>query len=266
MWYDWVNGGLGGRIGKDGMNAGPPVFGAGESLQPIEGQERLSPVLIEDHEILVDSGGPGEYRGGCGVRKSATLGDAEDTVMSYACDRARSVTWGMRGGLPSLPHGVWLTRNGETQFLGAVFSIAPLSSGDYFSRPSAGGGGLGDPLRRDPARVLDDVIDGYVSIERAERDYGVVVKAVDAARDLYEVDYDRTGLVRADIRQQRHKWLEQSPEQVAESYRDGEIGILDAVRRYGVVLDWGTGELLPRSTTQFRNMLARRSAEYWGEP
>ena len=104
--------------------------------------------------------------------------------MSYCCDRARSITWGMNGGLPSIPHGVWLNkgRDGE-RFLGAVFSNVSVVPGDFFTRPSAGGGGFGDPLVRDPEAVLTDVADGYVSIGRARRDYGVVVEEVDADLD-----------------------------------------------------------------------------------
>ncbi len=73
--------------------------------------------------------------------------------MSYLCDRARSITWGIEGGLPSIPHGVWLNKGtDEERFLGAVFSDVPIRSGDTFTRPSAGGGGFGDPLERDPER------------------------------------------------------------------------------------------------------------------
>ena len=97
----------------------------------LEGQERLSPVLTTGHEIATDSGGPGKFRGGCGVEKG---GDPDArrarTVMSYCCDRARSITWGIEGGLPSIPHGVWLTRAGGSEFLGAVFSNVPVGEGD----------------------------------------------------------------------------------------------------------------------------------------
>ena len=60
----------------------------------------------------------------------------------------------------------------------------------------------------------------------------------------------------------RRGWLEEDAEGVAERYRDGELDILDLVRRYGVILDWGTGELLP-ARRQFREMLQRRSASHW---
>ncbi|TXK90225.1 hydantoinase B/oxoprolinase family protein, partial [Parageobacillus sp. SY1] len=185
MWYDWMAGGHGGRSDRDGANAMSPVFGVGLSIQPCEGQERLSPVITTKHEIIPDSGGPGKFRGGCGVEKGGIIAEAQDAVMSYCCDRARSVTWGIFGGLPSIPHGAILNPNTEKErYLGTIFSNVKIQKGDVFTRPSAGGGGLGDPLERDPKAVLEDVIDGYVTIERAEKDYGVVIKEIDKDIDL----------------------------------------------------------------------------------
>lgn len=266
MWYDWMVGGWGGRNGKDGSNATAPIFGVGLAVQPLEAQERLCPVLTTGHEILVDSGGPGRFRGGCGVEKGALLREAESTVMSYLCDRARSITWGIEGGLPSIPHGVWLNKGTERErFLGAVFSNVPVGSGDVFTRPSAGGGGFGDPLEREPAAVLEDVADGYVSVERARKDYGVVVREIDVELDEYKIDEEETERERERIRAERHTWLEEDPDSVAARYREGELDVHDLVRRYGVVLDWGTGELLQKTTGQYRAMLKRRMVEHWVE-
>src|SRR5256886_6468267 len=142
--------------------------------------------------------------------------------MSYMCDRARSITWGIEGGLPSIPHGVWLTRDGERSFLGAVFSNVECGSGDEFTRPSAGGGGFGDPVERDPAAVREDVADGYVTIERARKDYGVAVREVDADLAQYEVDEEETARERERIRAERRGWLEADAEDVAARYRSGE--------------------------------------------
>jgi N-methylhydantoinase B len=264
MWYDWMVGGWGGRNGRDGSNCTAPIFGVGLAVQPLEGQERLCPVVTTQHAIRTDSGGPGRFRGGCGVEKGATLTAAERTVMSYSCDRARSIAWGIEGGLPSLPHGVWLNPGNQNErFLGAVFSNVPIKEGDMFTRPSAGGGGYGDPLERDPERVCEDIADGYVSIERALRDYGVVIREVDAEMSEYEVDSEATEAARTAFAAARRGWLEEDAESVAKRYRDGELDVLDLVRHYGVILDWGTGELLPKTTVTFREMLQRRSASHW---
>lgn len=264
MWYDWMAGGWGGRHGKDGSGATAPVFGVGLAVQPLEGQERLSPVLTSHHSLAIDSGGPGQFRGGVGVEKGGVLTDASQTVMSYCCDRARSITWGIAGGLPSIPHGVWLNKGTDRErFLGSVFSSVPVEAGDSFTRPSAGGGGLGDPLKRDIESVVEDVIDGYVSVERAAADYGVVILAVDPELDEYDVDQAATLALRAEQRAQRRGWLEQNPEELAEGYRAGEVDMLDMIRKYGVIVDWGTGQLLPETTRQFRETLVRRSAQHW---
>lgn len=266
MWYDWMAGGWGGRATKDGSGATAPVFGAGLAVQPVEGQERLTPVLTTHHQLLTDSGGPGRYRGGVGIEKGGILMDATDAVMSYCCDRARSVTWGIAGGLPSLPHGVWLNKGSDEQrYLGSVFSSVPVQSGDSFTRPSAGGGGFGDPLERPAEEVLEDVIDEYVSIERAALDYGVVIIEHDAEVDDFEIDETATAELRAHIRGSRHRWLEEEPEAVAQRYRAGEIGVMDVIRRHGVILDWGTGELFPTTTQQYRDLMARRSAGGWAD-
>ncbi len=264
MWYDWMAGGWGGRSSKDGSTATAPVFGVGLAVQACEGQERLTPVLTTMHRIGTDSGGPGRFRGGCGVEKGGTLTDADASVMSYCCDRARSITWGIEGGLPSIPHGVWLNRDTENErFLGSIFSSVPVQPGDTFYRPSAGGGGFGDPLDRTPDEVLEDVIDEYVSIERAAADYGVVVIPIDPELDRYEIDRERTAEQRAHIRAHRRGWLEEDPERIAAQYRAGEIDLLDVIRRHGVILDWGTGELFVETTRQHREQMVRRSAAHW---
>ncbi len=139
MWYDWMVGGWGGRNGKDGSNATAPIFGVGLAVQPLEGQERLSPVVTTGHQILPDSGGPGRFRGGCGVEKGATLTDADGTVMSYCCDRARSITWGIERRAPvDSPRRVAEPRSPDERFLGAVFSDVPIVPGRYVHPPVGG--------------------------------------------------------------------------------------------------------------------------------
>jgi N-methylhydantoinase B len=267
MWYDWMVGGWGGRNGKDGSNATAPVFGVGLAVQPLEGQEVLSPILTTGHEFVMDSGGPGRHRGGLGVEKGAVVLEASDATVSYVCDRARSITWGLSGGLPSIPHGVWLNKGAsDEEFLGAMFATRKVRPGDQLTRPSAGGGGYGDPLEREPERVCDDVADGYVSIERALKDYGVVVEAVDEELATYAVDWSATQEARDSIRASRDEWLSIDPEQVAVRYRAGEIDALDAIRQFGVILDWGTGELLARTTATFRDEVFRRSSRHWIPP
>lgn len=265
MFYDWLPGGWGGRNGKDGCNVTTACFGTGLMSQPVEGQERANPILTTEFQILTDSAGPGKWRGGAGVRKTSVMLEADKTVISYICDRERAVVWGIEGGLPSMPHGLTLRRAGSQrdEWLGAIFSDVPIGPGDTFSRPTAGGGGFGDPLERDPALVLQDVMDDYVSVARAAKDYGVVVTVIDAELCKYAVDTEATAVERASIRAQRPTWLATDPEAVAAAYRAGTLDQLDVVRRYAVLLDWDSGALLMESTRQFREMFRRRTSGQW---
>ena len=159
---------------------------------------------------------------------------------------------------------MWLNRGTpDEQYLGALFSNVPVGPGDTFERPSAGGGGFGDALERDPKAVLEDVIDGYVSVGRAAKDYGVVIHAIDPEIDEYELDEDATKTLREELRSTRLDKLKEDPESVAERYNAGELDQLDLVRHYGVILDWATGELLPTTTQQYREQMTKRSSSHW---
>jgi N-methylhydantoinase B len=90
-----------------------------------------------------------------------------------------------------------------------------------------------------------------------------VLRVVDADLAEYEVDAEATQREREHIRRHRRAWIEEDPQRAAERFRNGEIGVLDVVRRYAVLLDWETGAVLDRSTAQFREMFKRRSADHW---
>ncbi len=265
MFYEWLPGGWGGRNGKDGADVTTACFGTGLMSQPNEGNERVNPTRTTEFQIKRDSAGPGKWRGGVGVQKTSLLLEAEGAVMSYICDRERAVVWGVEGGLPSMPHGLTIRRAGEDtdKWLGSVFSDYPVYTGDEFARPTAGGGGFGDPLERDPEHVMEDVIDDYVSIERAKVDYGVVVKAIDPDLCKYEIDAAATQAARAEIRANRKDWARMDPHAVSARYKAGEIDSLDAVRRFAVILDWESGEVLEKTTAQFRESFEKRSVAHW---
>lgn len=144
-------------------------------------------------------------------------------------------------------HSAWCSAHEEgedAEFLGTIFSNVKVKKGDKFTRPSAGEGGLGDSLEREPKDVLEDVIDGYVSIERAKKDYGVVIKEIDREIDLFEIDGEATEHAREYIRVNRKKWLEEDPDIVMGKYHRGELDLLDLIRHYGI--------------------MKKRSLGYWG--
>ena len=162
---------------------------------------------------------------------------------------------------------MWLNKGTEGErFLGSNFSSVPVQSGDSFVRPSAGGGGYGDPLERTYQEVLDDVIDGYVSVGRAAKDYGVVINVIDPDLDDYIVDESASAALRHDIASKRVGWLAESAAQVSAKYISGEIDMLDVIRRHGVILDWGTGELYAETTREHRVLMERRSSSHWAIP
>ena len=94
-------------------------------------------------------------------------------------------------------------------------------------------------LKRDPQRVRDDVVDDYVSVERARKDYGVVLKVVDEDLAEYEIDEAATRAERRHIAANRKQWLEEDPEQIAARFRAGQIDMYDVIRQHGVICDWG---------------------------
>src|SRR5699024_8400519 len=108
-----------------------------------------------------------------------------------------------------------------------------------------------------------DVIDGYVSMDRAAKDYGVVITEIDAELDEYEVDEAATTRARARIRSERASLLDPDPAEVPRRDREDAITVHDVTRRYRVGLDWGTGERLEKSTGQFRESMRARSAAHW---
>lgn len=264
IYYDWLTGGWGGRYGKDGPAPLTPVFGVGLTNQPIEAHERLCPIEVEKVTILQDSCGPGKWRGGPGLEKTFKTVSSNRMILSYCCDRERSVPLGVFGGGPGVPHGVHLNPGTpQESYLGVAFSGYRLQDGDKVWRPSSGGGGYGDPMEREPQKVMEDVIDGYVSLERARADYGVVIRPVDPEIDAYEIDEPATGRERQNIRQMRLSWLETDPQEVSQQVLAGKITPLDAIRRHGVILDRTTQQVLPNTTRVFRQTLRERCAPYW---
>ena len=267
MWYDWMVGGWGGRNGRDGSNCTSPVFGVGLGRPAPRGpgapEPRRSPAATRSSPTQAARGASAAA---AAWRRAATLTQAERTVVSYCCDRARSITWGIEGGLPSIPHGVWLNKGTDDErFLGAIFSNVEIEEGTSSPARPPAAEGYGDPLERDP----DAVLRGRHRRLRHDRPRAQGLRRRGPARSTrsssqYEVDAAATERERARIAAERKGWLEADPEEIARSYRDGELDVLDLVRQYAVIVDWGTGELLPNTTQQFRAMVERRAASKWG--
>jgi N-methylhydantoinase B len=170
--YELVLSGTAARPDRDGCEALSMAFNA--SNIPVESQEANQPVLVERFELIPDSGGPGRFRGGTGIRRDLRL-LLEDGRLTNNTERHRFAPWGLFGGQPGRP-GVTLIDPG-TPAERRVHSKASdtFAYGDVVSFQQPGAGGYGPPGERDPAAVARDVVEGYVSVEGARLDYGVVV-------------------------------------------------------------------------------------------
>jgi N-methylhydantoinase B len=160
-------GGSGARPDKDGLSA--TAFPSGVRTIPIEATETIAPVLFGRREFRDGSGGAGAFRGGLG--QVIEIGGADGMPISLLCnfERVEHPARGRNGGHAGAPGRVALLSGRPIGPKGRQ-TVPP---GDMIRLELPGGGGHGDPRRRDPTLVAADVADGLVSPESAERDYGV---------------------------------------------------------------------------------------------
>ena len=178
----WVHmeifeGSYGGRHGMDGMDAVDTLY-ANTRNNPIEDIESHLPLRVRRYELREDVCGAGRWRGGLGsVREFEYLDDGGGSVEGEGHGYR---PWGFRGGGDGQPASLVLERaDGSSAGLPSKVPHTVVTAGDCFVCEGPAGGGYGDPLERDPAQVLDDVLDGYLSAGTAERDYGVVITGGD---------------------------------------------------------------------------------------
>ena len=176
--YEYPEGGWGGAEGRDGQSAIYSIVGNTWNL-PVEAIEMKYPLRIDRYELRRDSGGPGKWRGGLSVRRDYRL-LAPSGELSVLGNRVRVPPYGLFGGHNGAPARYRLDpgtpdeRPAAPEF-GAKKSMVPLAHQQVVAQETAGGGGYGDPLERDPAAVVRDVEYGYVSGRSAFEDYGVVI-------------------------------------------------------------------------------------------
>jgi N-methylhydantoinase B len=178
IFYEYPAGGTGGFDGGDGSNT---VRTWTESdmttLQPIEAVEQLYPVRVEATVLREDSGGPGRWRGGLGLTRAVRI-LAPATRLSVLAERAVLPPFGVCGGGAGATNRFWIRRAGrpvQPSALPGKVSGFPVEPDDVLLMESSGGGGFGDPLEREPARVAADLAEGYVTPAAAEAVYGVVL-------------------------------------------------------------------------------------------
>ena len=173
-----VGGGGGARPIKDGLGPHNDAIN-----MPVEAMEMEFPILVDCLEYVTDSGGAGRFRGGLGVRKGYRA--LADMYVGSHSNRHKIPAPGMHGGGPGMGTRYFI-EGGEDgpRPLPRNCSEVPVPVGHRVTVMTGGGGGYGDPLSRDPARVLADVVNGIVSRESAERDYAIVFAPAGDGIDL----------------------------------------------------------------------------------
>ena len=164
--------------GADGASA--PIHNM--SNTPIESIEAYHPLLVRRYGFIPDTAGAGRYRGGLGmVREFELLHD--EATLQIRSDRARFLPWGTQGGSPGSRSFNVLNPDTDNEVLPSKF-LRTLHRGDVYRLIQPGGGGYGDPLKRDPEAVLADVTQHKVTPEHARESYGVVLTPASDAVDV----------------------------------------------------------------------------------
>ena len=164
-------GGTGARPNKDGLNN--VGFPSGVAGVPAEVMEALTGLVVERKEVRPDSAGAGKFRGGCGQYTTFVDRSGKTWSMSGMYDRLRFPAQGLLGGRAGAS-GMFQLEDGRSANPKELLFHPPLSK---VETALPGGGGYGNPFERDPNAVLDDVLNDYVSLDGAARDYGVVIRS-----------------------------------------------------------------------------------------
>ena len=164
VYLETIGGGSGARAHKDGLD-GVHVHTTNTSNLPVEALEIEYPLRLLRYELVADSGGVGQYRGGMALRRVYQA--THDCRVRVDISRQRSQSWGLQGGGPGA-HGRVECGPG-TEFDG---DSAVLAAGQWFAIVTPGAGGFGLPARRDPDAVARDLAQGVISPEMAREAYG----------------------------------------------------------------------------------------------
>jgi N-methylhydantoinase B len=195
IFVEFICSAWGGRAWADGLDGNANML-ANMSLPPVEITEAEQPLQILCTEFVQDVGGPGTHRGGMSIRRDYKL-LAEEAILQVRADRHDIPPYGLHGGRAGRRARNVLNPASGAQQLPGKFTMT-IKRGDVFRHEQPGPGGWGDPLERDPARVLRDVRNEFVSIGAARDDYGVVIDA-----HTCTVDRTRTEERRAELRARR---------------------------------------------------------------
>ncbi len=190
----WVHmeifeGSYGGRPGKDGMDAVDTLY-ANTRNNPIEDIESHVPLRVTRYELREGAAGAGKWRGGFSTIKEVRF--LTDGGASIEGEGHKFKPWGFQGGKEGQTARLVHKSNGESKDLPSKVQNASIGKGETLINFGAAGGGYGDPFERDAGDVLDDVLDGYITLDEAADIYGVAI-----AGDTLELDAEATKDLRA---------------------------------------------------------------------
>jgi N-methylhydantoinase B len=154
------------------------------------------PMAVLAYEFVTDKAGAGKQRGGVPFRRDYRFLEHEG-MLQVRSDRRDHRPFGLYGGGPGRPSENYLNPDTDGRLLPSKLTMT-IRRGDVFRHVLAGGGGWGDPLERDPAAVLRDVRNEFLSAGRAQSDYGVVVDT-----NVWRVDAAATTKLRSEMRAAR---------------------------------------------------------------
>ena len=166
-------GGWGGFPDSDGADALINNVNGGFKDLPIEVFENKYPVSIFNYGFRKDSGGTGKFRGGCGLYREYTIN--ADGFVSLWFERSVTPAWGLFGGKDGVGPNVNIKSLDEKEKNLLKANGLQIKKGTVLTTYTGGGGGFEKPFERNPENVLNDVINKYVSIEKARDHYGVVI-------------------------------------------------------------------------------------------
>jgi len=185
--------GQGADLFSDGENFLHPHYISSSKNAPTEVLESVFPLFIEKVEFVQDSGGAGKQRGGVGSRVDIRL-RVPATFFSFI-EKGKTPHWGINGGKEGLRNYALVRSKDKGEFEVLKTTGIELKKGDSVLITAGGGGGYNNPLERELEAVHEDVINGYVSVERAKQDYGVVIDP-----STFDIDLEATNKLRSELR------------------------------------------------------------------
>ncbi len=186
--------GFGARPMADGIDA---VYYVAQKNYPVEFAEMEFGVQIEGYRMHTDSGGPGRYRGGCGIVRDIRV-IADEATIGLRLDNVKYPAWGVNGGQSGRSGRVVVNPGTpEERELKPLSDRNVLKKGDLVRVTTSGGGGWGSPLERPMEQVRDDVLDGFISNDSARDDYGVVLDEESGEIDVAATEARRAGMAGA---------------------------------------------------------------------